>query len=176
MSSSIAGSAGGATGSDDRTVIMMVCLGNICRSPMAAAIMRDRLDRAGIDHLEVESSGTSSWHVGSPADVRAAAALRDAGYDSTHTASTFTDGDHRRYRWILAMDHSNYTDLAGHLGDDPRLRMFRSFDPELSELPHGHPDLDVPDPYYGGPEGFAEVLAMLERAADGFVAALDAQR
>lgn len=162
------------TESDEQNVIMMVCLGNICRSPMAASVMRDKLRQAGIDDFEVESSGTSSWHVGEPADHRAAATLRDAGYDHRHTAATFDGGDIDRFRWILAMDHSNYADLRAVLGDDPRLRMFRSFDPELAHLPHGDPELDVPDPYYGGPDGFAAVLAMLEGATDGFIAELDA--
>lgn len=148
--------------------IGIVCLGNICRSPMAHVVLEDRLARAGLaDEVEVTSSGTGDWHRGEPMDRRAAATLTDAGYDaSRHTARTFgTDWFDRDL--LLAMDDANLRDMIDQAPDPAaaqRVQMFRSFDPEASG-----PDAEVPDPWYGGADGFAEVLAMVERTADSIV-------
>lgn len=152
--------------------IAIVCLGNICRSPMAQVVLEDRLERAGLaDRVEVVSAGTGNWHVGEPMDERAAATLTAAGYDATrHAARTFTTDWYGKYDLLLAMDASNradITDLAPTVEAQGQVRMFRDFDPDASEG-----DDEVPDPWYGGPEGFAEVLAMVERAADEIVARL----
>jgi protein-tyrosine phosphatase len=152
--------------------IGIVCLGNICRSPMAQVVLEQRLERAGLDdRVEVVSAGTGDWHVGEPMDQRAAATLTDAGYDaSRHVAQTFSIDWFAEYDLLLAMDASNradMTDLAPSVEAQGRLRMFREFDPEASEG-----DDEVPDPWYGGPEGFTEVLQMVERTADEIVARL----
>ena len=153
--------------------IAVVCLGNICRSPMADVILRDRVAAAGLDRtVEVVSAGTGDWHVGGPMDRRAAALLTAHGYDaSRHRAQQFETGWFVDADLVLAMDGNNLADLeklrpADH--DDGRLLMFRDFDPRSA----GDHDRDVPDPYYGGDDGFEAVLAMVERTSDAIVAAL----
>jgi protein-tyrosine phosphatase len=153
--------------------ICLVCLGNICRSPMAAVVIQHRLDKVGLaDRVTVESAGTGAWHVGEPADPRALAALRERGYDGTaHRARQFTADWFGRYDLVLAMDQDNYSELsrlASAASDPPAVRMLRSYDPAA----RASGDVDVPDPYYGGADGFAHVLNQLERAADGLVEAL----
>ncbi|MBC9227590.1 low molecular weight phosphotyrosine protein phosphatase [Aeromicrobium sp. 636] len=148
--------------------IALVCLGNICRSPMAHVVLEQRLADAGIDDVVVTSSGTGDWHVGQPMDERAAATLTAAGYDATrHRARNFTPDWFGEQDLILTMDASNHADvlaLARSDEDRAKVRMYRSFDPEADT-----PDAEVPDPWYGGPEGFDEVLRMVERTTDGIV-------
>lgn len=150
--------------------IAMVCLGNICRSPVAAAVMRDRLAHAGLDErVEVVSSGTGDWHVGQPMDSRAAATLRAAGYDTTHAAQQVSSSWLTAYDLLLAMDDANLRDLAALGPVEPgRLQKFRDFDPV-------EPGGDVPDPYYGGPDGFDRALELVERTCAELVARLDRQ-
>lgn len=146
--------------------IELVCLGNICRSPMAHVVLEARLADAGLDGVvEVSSSGTGDWHVGDPMDRRAAAALTAAGYDATrHRARQWADLDAADL--YLAMDADN---LAGIGGPGERARMFRDFDPR-------EPGDDVPDPYYGGDDGFEEVLGMVERTATAIADRLRRER
>lgn len=157
--------------------VVAVCLGNICRSPMAAAVLRQRVAAAGLsDQISVESAGTAGWHIGSPADPRAVATLVENGYVADHRARRFNLESAERADLVLAMDGSNYTDLkplAAEAGVE--LRMFREFDPQLSKIRPPNPALDVPDPYYGPNSGFASVLEMLERAAEGIVAEVSAR-
>jgi protein-tyrosine phosphatase len=159
--------------SDGRYRVAVVCLGNICRSPIASVVLREALQRAGIaDRVEVESSGTGDWHVGSPMDRRAAAALAAAGYDgSAHRAQQFTGAWFDEHDLILTMDQSNFRDVSGLAPDEhtarERVRMFREFDPRA-----GSGDREVPDPYYGADEGFSQVLDIVERTADGLAEAL----
>lgn len=152
----------------------MVCLGNICRSPVAEVVLATRLAAAGLDsRVRVSSAGTGDWHRGEPMDRRAAASLTASGYDpSAHRAAQFDRTWADRYDLILAMDSSNYTDVVDLVSYDDRhrIRMYRSFDPLAAD---GH--LDVPDPWYGGPEGFDDVLAMAERTSDVLVSELQAQ-
>ena len=153
--------------------ITVVCLGNICRSPIGEAVLRARIAEAGLsDRVVVDSAGTGDWHLGHPADPRALATLDAAGYPHDHVARQIAPHWMDGIDLLLAMDEANYADLARMLPDDgsgPELRMMRSFDPSLAHRPEPHPDLAVPDPYYGGPEGFTEVLHMIEEAADGLV-------
>ena len=144
--------------------IALVCLGNICRSPMAHVVLEGRLADAGLDdRVEVASSGTGGWHVGRPMDPRAAASLTAAGYDpSRHRAQQYDATWPTTYDLVLVMDEANLADVGGR-GD--RVGMFRDFDPD-------NPGGEVPDPYYGGDDGFEEVLAMVERTSDAIVAAL----
>jgi protein-tyrosine phosphatase len=144
--------------------IELVCLGNICRSPMAHVVLEAALDDARLgDVVEVTSSGTGGWHVGNRMDERAAATLSAAGYDPTrHRARQHAPGTADRVDLVLAMDADNLEDLGGVT---PRVRLFRDVDPV-------DPGGDVPDPYYGGDEGFQEVLSMVERTSAVLVAQL----
>lgn len=153
--------------------ITVVCLGNICRSPIGEAVLRARLVDAGLaDRVQVDSAGTGDWHLGHPADPRALATLDAHGYPHDHVARQIAPHWMDGIDLLLAMDEANYADLARMLpsgGAGPELRMMRSFDPALAHLSEPHAELSVPDPYYGGPEGFDEVLRMIEQAADGIV-------
>ena len=154
--------------------IAVVCLGNICRSPMADVVLQDRLDAAGLaDDVEVVSAGTGGWHVGDPMDPRAAALLVGRGYDaSRHRARQFAPEWFDEVDLVLAMDASNYADITAGQGAESKVRMFRDFDPLVAAVPGA--DRDVPDPYFGGDDGFDEVLALVERTADALVTALSA--
>lgn len=152
--------------------VEVTCLGNICRSPMAHVVLEQRLADAGLaDDVVVTSSGTGGWHEGEPMDERAATALSAAGYDpSRHRARTFTTDTYAEADLMLAMDarnHADMTELAPTVADAERVRMFRSFDPEAAPG-----DDEVEDPWYGGAEGFQQVLAMVERTSDAVVAAV----
>jgi protein-tyrosine phosphatase len=149
--------------------IAVVCLGNICRSPMAHVILEQKLAEAGLDdRVTVVSSGTGSWHIGESMDERAAATLSAAGYDpSRHAARRFDTDWYAENDLILVMDASNHADvseLAPDVASLEKVKMFRSYDPEAAEH-----DNEVPDPWFGGPEGFEQVLQMVERTVDALV-------
>ncbi len=155
--------------------LSLVCLGNICRSPMAEVVLQEALHRAGLhDLVHVDSYGTGDWHVGHPMDRRAAAALSEAGFDpSRHRARQFTQDRFGRHDLLLAMDDSNLANLhrlATHTElDADRVRRFRDFDPEA-----GPDDREVPDPYYGAEDGFDEVLAIVRRTTGELTGQLSA--
>jgi protein-tyrosine phosphatase len=154
--------------------ILVVCLGNICRSPTAEAALREAADAAGVD-IAVESAGTSGWHVGSPPDPRMTAAARDVGLRLDGSSRQVTVDDLDAFDLVLAMDRDNLTDLRALADDDTtraRIRLFREFDPEAT----GAPAPDVPDPYYGGEHGFTEVVDIVRRTAQGLIEAIDAGR
>lgn len=151
--------------------VALVCLGNICRSPIADVVVNAALAEAGLtDRVEVTSCGTGTWHVGERMDRRAAAVLTGSGYDaSTHRARHF-GADWHDHDLILVMDHANLADVLAELPPDrhDRVRLFRTFDPAVEATdPDDVPD--VPDPFYGGPEGFDDVLAVVERTAQKLV-------
>jgi protein-tyrosine phosphatase len=152
--------------------IALVCLGNICRSPMAHVVLASRIEEAGLgDRVHLESFGTGDWHVGRPMDRRAAATLTAEGYDATrHRARTFGVREADAFDLVLAMDRSNLEDLTDLGVDAARLRLFRAFDPGA-----GAADADVPDPYYGDDDGFGEVLAIVERTSARLVDLLQRQ-
>ncbi|MEU1939173.1 low molecular weight protein-tyrosine-phosphatase [Streptomyces coeruleorubidus] len=150
--------------------VCFVCTGNICRSPMAEIVFRARVAEAGLDGLvEVDSAGTGGWHEGDDADPRTVAVLAENGYATAHTARQFQPSWFSRLDLVVALD-------AGHLRalrrlapteqDAQKVRLLRSYDPAAGD------DLDVPDPYYGGAEGFAECLEMVEAASAGLLAAV----
>ena len=143
--------------------IALVCLGKICRSPMAHVVLESRLAQAGLDdRVVVHSSGTGDWHVGRPMDDRAAATLTRAGYDpSRHRAQQYDDTWPDEHDLVLAMDETNLDDLGGR---SERVGLFRDLDPEGPG--------EVPDPYYGGTDGFEQVLDLVERTSDALVAAV----
>ena len=145
--------------------IGLVCLGNICRSPVADVVLSARVGAAGLDdRVTVASCGTGGWHVGDPMDRRSAATLTAQGYDATrHRAQQYDASWAERFDLLLAMDEQNLADLGGR---SARAGLFGDFDPE-------GPGGVVPDPYYGGAIGFEEVLAMVERTSDVIVELLD---
>jgi len=148
--------------------IALVCLGNICRSPMADVVLNARLNKAGLsDEIEATSCGTGTWHIGEPMDRRAAAVLTRAGYDAGRHRARHFGAEWHDHDLILVMDHANLADVLAELPADRhgRVRLFRSYDPEAG----AGEELDVPDPFYGGPEGFDEVLAIVERTAGQLV-------
>ena len=160
--------------------IALVCLGNICRSPIAHVVLEKRLVDAGLDdRVRVTSAGTGGWHTGEPMDPRAAAVLADAGYDpSRHVARRFTTDWYAENDLILTMDESNFADvvqLAPDVTSAQKVRMFRDFDPDATVLANGARDNEVPDPWYGGPDGFRFVLAMVELTVDHLVDELAAR-
>jgi len=138
--------------------------------------MRHKLREAGLgEDIDVESAGTGGWHVGHPPDERATAAAKLRGIPLESKAQRFEATHFDDFDLILAMDRQNYRDmqaLAPHADHDGKLRMLREFDPEAAEAG----DLEVPDPYYGGDDGFEEVLDMVERACSGLVEEIQAGR
>lgn len=160
--------------------ITAVCLGNICRSPIAEAVIRDRVDAAGLgDVVVVDSAGTGDWHLGHGADPRSLSTLAANEYVlDGHVARQITREWFADLDLVLAMDSANFRNLqvmAAQADVDADLHMLRSFDPALAHLDVPHPELDVPDPYYGGEDGFGDVLAMIEQASDGLITQLPAR-
>ena len=166
----------------DAYAIAVVCLGNICRSPTAHVVLEAALDDAGVgDRVTVSSAGTGGWHVGDPMDRRAAAALSGAGYDPSGPRAEQFDVDwFARHDLVLAMDTDNLSDLRDLARDaeprgvdvgDQRLRLFRDFDPQAISTSDPRERV-VPDPYYGGDDGFAEVLEMVERTSEALADAV----
>jgi protein-tyrosine phosphatase len=143
--------------------VCVVCLGNICRSPMAEVVLRETLAEHGLGGLVVvDSAGTGGWHQGGPMDERAAATLAEHGYDgSSHRARQFLKEWYGQVDLVLAMDRENLRALRRLAPEGADVRLFRSFDPAAPR------EAEVPDPYYGGREGFTEVLEMVRAASKG---------
>jgi protein-tyrosine phosphatase len=155
------------------TRILFVCLGNICRSPTAEAVLRELLRREAPDlSVEIDSAGIGSWHIGEPPDERALAAARRRGLDMSRLrARQIASEDFARFDFILAMDRANLADLRRRAPSQyrERVQLFLEFAPDL--------ELDeVPDPYYGGEAGFEEVLDLAEQAARGLLSHLRKSR
>ena len=164
----------------DEIRVIMVCLGNICRSPSAEAVMRERVATHGLDHVIVDSAGTGDWHQGEGADRRAVHAWEARGYEHAHRARQFRREWFDERDLILVMDDANRSALLSRApGKAENIFYLRQFDPELAHIdPDGRDAalLHVPDPYFGGPEGFETMLDMIERACDGLVERLQALR
>jgi len=155
--------------------ILFLCLGNICRSPTAEGVMRHRLRAAGLDDVDVDSAGTGSWHVGAPPDERATSAAAARGITLAGRAQRLEPSHFDEFDLILAMDRDNVAAAQAFApGPDgaAKLRLLREYDP----LAVAAGELDVPDPYYGGEDGFEEVLDMVERACDGLIAEISSAR
>ncbi|HEY7754561.1 MAG TPA: low molecular weight protein-tyrosine-phosphatase [Steroidobacteraceae bacterium] len=149
--------------------VLFVCLGNICRSPTAEAVFRDLVTRegAGLD-IEVASAGTHGYHAGEPPDARAIDAALRRGIDMSQQRARMVEAaDFARFDFVLAMDEQNFRRLQRIAPAEHRhrLRLFLEFAPHLGRR-------DVPDPYYGGPTGFEDVLDLVEEASRGLLAAL----
>ena len=150
--------------------ISVICLGNICRSPMGEVVLRERFEKHGID-IAVSSGGTGSWHIGEDANPKTKQVLRANNYLINHAAQQVSKSWFQSHDLFLAMDLTNRENLLKMAGaeNQNKVLMYRWFDEDLNHLPQDHPDLEVPDPYYGGLADFELVLQMVERAADGFV-------
>jgi protein-tyrosine phosphatase len=150
--------------------VCFVCLGNICRSPTAEAVMRHIVKQEGLgDSLEITSAGTGDWHVGGPRDKRSQAVGAARGIPLSGRARQFTPASFDGCDYALAMDRSNRDELlrlARSDADRAKVRLLRSFDPAAPR------DAEVPDPYYGGPHGFEEVFDLCEAACRGLLAEL----
>ena len=144
------------------TRILMVCLGNICRSPLAEGILRDKIQKKRIE-AAVESAGTGDYHVGEPADPRSVEVATKNEIDiNSHTARQFTVSDFDAYDLIYAMDKSNYQNivkLARNETDRAKVKIL------MNEVMPGE-NQDVPDPYFGGKHGFDNVFKMIDLACD----------
>jgi protein-tyrosine phosphatase len=150
--------------------ISFVCLGNICRSPTAEAVMRHLVEEAGLaDRIHVDSAGTADYHIGARPDRRALAELARRGVPVDHRGQQFGPDDFDRFDLVIAMDRANLADLRRIAPDAEaaaKVRLLREWDPEAAG------DLEVPDPYYGGDEGFVEVFDMVERSCRALLADL----
>jgi len=147
--------------------VCFVCLGNICRSPTAEAVMRHLVRAAKLERqIQIESAGTGDWHVGEPRDRRSQATGAARGVPLTGRAQLFTGGDFDRFDYVVAMDGSNLDNLRQMAPDDAaraKVHLLRAFDPGSP------PGADVPDPYYGGARGFEQVFDICEAACGGFL-------
>jgi protein-tyrosine phosphatase len=163
-----------AKGTKDAVRVCFVCLGNICRSPTAEAVMRHLVRQAGLDDaIEIESAGTGDWHVGELRDRRSRDVGERRGMPLSGRARQFVAADFARFEWVLAMDGKNLNDLLAMAPDAAarkKVRRLRSFDPASP------PDADVPDPYFGGDEGFDRVFDICVAACTGLLATLRAER
>jgi len=144
----------------------MVCLGNICRSPLAEGILKAKTDR---DKVQVDSAGTGGWHVGELPDSRSIAIARKHGLDITdQRGKKFSAYDLETYDHIFVMDNSNYRDVVSLAKNDSEKQKVRLI---LNEIFQGE-NVDVPDPYYGGDQGFENVFQMLDQACEKIVSRL----
>ncbi len=145
--------------------VLFVCMGNICRSPLAQGVFENVLRREGLeDQVFVDSAGIGSWHVGYPPDERAQRSARSRGLDlSTQRARRVTPDDCHDFDYILTMDEENYRAVAALCrGGDAELRPFLDY-------ALGRDETEVPDPFYGGSEGFERVLDLVETASEGLL-------
>ncbi|WP_237275364.1 low molecular weight protein-tyrosine-phosphatase [Tenacibaculum ovolyticum] len=147
--------------------ILMVCLGNICRSPLAEGILQSKLSA---DFFEIDSAGTAGYHVGELPDKRSIAVARKYGVDITNQRSRkFVKSDFKEFDLIFAMDESNYDNIISMIDDSndiPKVKLI------LNEL-YPSEDRSVPDPYYGGDQGFENVYKMLDEACENIASKLE---
>lgn len=149
--------------------VLFVCLGNICRSPLAEAIFKDKVKRKGLsDRIEADSCGTSDFHIGDTPDPRTIRNALENGIVIEHLGRQLSVKDLEYFDIILAMDKSNYRNifrLPGSQNYAEKVKMMRDFDPLGGE--------EVPDPYYGNEKGFQEVFEILDRSTEGLIKYLE---
>lgn len=147
--------------SHEPTRLLFVCMGNICRSPLAESVFRHLARERGVEErFEIDSAGTSGHHVGDPPDRRSVATARARGVTVTGASRPLSDRDLNEFDYIIVMDAENHAfvnRLQAAVRGSARVHRLREWDPEQA-------DLDVPDPYYGGPRGFEEVHDIVERS------------
>ena len=157
----------------DPTRVLFVCAGNICRSPLAEGVFQNLVRARGLGaHYEVDSAGTGGWHAGEAPDGRSIAVARRNGVELTSRARQVHPPDLSDFDWVIAMDGENLSDLralARAHGGGARIHLLREFDPEPG-------DRQVPDPYYGGPEGFDHVFTMVHRSCSALLDHLEEER
>jgi protein-tyrosine phosphatase len=154
-------------GVDDGTIgVLFVCLGNICRSPLAEGVFRELALEQGVgDRFDIDSAGTSSYHTGEAPDPRTTELARRRGITLAHRARQITAEDLDRFDYVVAMDRENLRRIERLAGGRPhraRVVLLRSFEDDAA-------DLEVPDPYFGGPRGFEEVHGIVERSCRGLL-------
>ena len=145
--------------------VLFVCTGNICRSPLAQGVFEEVVRREGLeDEVFVDSAGTGSWHVGHPPDERAQRSASSRGLDlSSQRARRVTPDDCDSFDYVLTMDEENYRTVAALCREgDTEVKPFLDFAP-------GRTETEVPDPYYGGPQGFEHVMNLVEEASEGLL-------
>jgi protein-tyrosine phosphatase len=151
--------------------ICFVCQGNIIRSPLAENLFRNLVQKSGLDSkYELDSAGTSAYHAGEPPDLRMRKVALGKGYEYSGRARQFKREDLDRFDLIIVMDRSNQRnlqDLVQAADQGQKIRLMREFDP-INPV-----DLDVPDPYYGGPDGFEETFQIVERSCRGLFEELE---
>ena len=155
------------------TRILFVCMGNICRSPLAESVFRHLARERGVEHLfEIDSAGTSGYHAGDPPDPRSVATALARGVDVTGVSRPLGERDLREFDYVIVMDTDNrsFVDrLGARAGGSARVHRLREWDPEGTGL-------DVPDPYYGGARGFDDVHDIVERSCAALLDHLLAER
>jgi len=153
--------------------VLFVCLGNICRSPLAEAVFRHLVEARGwAERFDVDSAGTSGWHRGSPPDPRSTETARRRGITLAGGSRKVTAADLRGFDYVIAMDAENEAalrELHAQSGGTAQVRRLREFEADAGSL-------DVPDPYYGGPRGFDDVHDIVERGCAGLLAHIAAER
>jgi protein-tyrosine phosphatase len=152
--------------------LLIVCLGNICRSPLAEGAVRAHLDRRGLDWVTVDSAGTGGWHAGEPPDPRSIAVAAASGVDiRAQRARKLVQADFQHFDWLLCADRSVLRDVRAAAPAEARERVAL-----LLEWAGQGVGTDIPDPYTGGPEDFRRVWAMVDAAAAGIVARIASAR
>lgn len=150
----------------NKVSVLFVCMGNICRSPTAEAVFRHYVENAGLSrYIRIDSAGTHDYHIGDAPDLRTQRAAQQRGYDMSGLRGRQVDaGDFLRFDFVLAMDRTNLANLQRIIphGSDAHPRLFL-------EYARHHAEREVPDPYYGGADGFERVLDMVEDAAEGLL-------
>ena len=153
--------------------VLFVCMGNICRSPLAEGVFRELVQRAGLaDSIEIDSAGIGDWHVGELPDPRTRAVAERRGLKLVSRARQVIPDDLEQFDYVVAMDEENLRGLRrlrADAGPDTQVRRLREFDREADAL-------DVPDPYYGGDDGFERVHDMVERACAGLLEHIRSER
>lgn len=157
----------------DRISVLFVCLGNICRSPLAECVFRHQARERGVEHLfEVDSAGTSGWHDGDPPDTRSVATARARGVEVAGRSRKLRGDDLERFDYVIAMDsenHANIARLQAAAGGGARVHLLREWDPEADSI-------DVPDPYYERKRGFEDVHDIIDRSCAALLDDLMARR
>lgn len=151
------------------TKVLFVCLGNICRSPLAEALFRKHVEERGLsDKYEIDSCGTAAYHIGDQPDSRSRANARKNGLEYTHNGRQVAESDFGEFDYIIPMDANNAANLrqADPTGDS-HIELMRNYDP-------GYEGSDVPDPYYGGEQGFQNVFEILDRSTGNLLDKLEA--
>jgi len=149
-----------------KTKVLFVCMGNICRSPTAEVVFRHYVGQEGLaDQIHIDSAGTHDYHIGDPPDPRTQHAALQRGYDMSALRGRQVEaGDFNHFDYVLAMDHANLSILQRLRPSEARSHLGL-----FLEFAERHEEREVPDPYYGGKDGFERVLDMVEDAAEGLL-------